>query len=284
MSDMPSRQATIVEACKVEPQALKQCCAAIYASDAARLLLGDTFHPGGTKLTERLSQILNLNPRTRLLDVAAGKGGSAFFLAERFGCDVVGVDYSLKNVDTGNKAANAKRLNDKVTFQCADAEMLPFPDDSFDAVICECAFCTFPDKQSAAREFNRVLRPGGQVGISDLTRDGALAPDLEGLMSWIACIAGARPLSDYITLLSSAEFTVTMTEKHNGALTEFVDEIRARLLAAEVMVRLRKVVLPGFDFEVAKGIVKYALEAIRKDSLGYAVVAARKSPLPGRSA
>jgi ubiquinone/menaquinone biosynthesis C-methylase UbiE len=226
---------------------------------------------------------LNLNPRTRLLDVAAGKGGSAILLAERFGCEVVGVDYSLKNIDAGNEEASAKRLNDKITFQWADAENLPFPGDSFDAVICECAFCTFPDKQSAAREFNRVLRPGGQVGLSDLTRDSALAPDLEDMMSWIACIAGARPLSEYIALLSSAEFTVTATEKHDGALTEFVSQIRTRLLAAEVMVRLRKVVLPDLDFKAAKGIAKHALEAIGRGSLGYAIVVACKPPLPEKA-
>ena len=37
-------------------------------------------------------------------------------------------------------------------------------------MICECAFCTFPDKRAAASEFARVLKPGGKVGLSDLTR------------------------------------------------------------------------------------------------------------------
>ena len=38
--------------------ALKQCCAAVYDNRAAKLLLGESFHPGGTKLTERLGEIL----------------------------------------------------------------------------------------------------------------------------------------------------------------------------------------------------------------------------------
>jgi arsenite methyltransferase len=258
------------------PSTVKQCCAAAYESDAARMLLGNSFHPGGTKLTERLGRILKLSPRTRVLDVAAGRGASAIFLAKQFGCEVVGIDYSRKNIEIGTEEAKANGLGDKVTFQWADAEKLPFPDASFDAVICECAFCTFPDKQTAASEFNRVLRLRGQIGLSDLTRDGTLAPELESLMSWIACIADAQPLSEYEALLSAAAFAVSLTERHEGALAEFVKQIQTRLLAAEVMVGLQKLVLPGFDLEAAKIVAKRAIAAISDGELGYGLVVASK--------
>jgi ubiquinone/menaquinone biosynthesis C-methylase UbiE len=276
MSDTASGYATVVRPQKLDPAAVKQCCAAAYDSDVAQILLGGSFHPGGLKLTERLGEILDLTPRSRILDVAAGRGASAMFLAERFGCEVVGIDYSRKNVEAGNEEARVKEPNSKVTFQWADAEALPFPDASFDAVICECAFCTFPDKPAAAREFNRVLHSCGRVGLSDLTRDGILTPELEGLMSWIACIADAQPLWEYAALLSNAAFTVSVTERHDVALAEFVNQIRTRLLAAEVMVRLQKLVLPGFDFETAKTIARHALAAIRQGNLGYAIIAASK--------
>jgi ubiquinone/menaquinone biosynthesis C-methylase UbiE len=64
-------------------------------------------------------------------------------------------------------------------------------------VICECAFCTFRDKSAAASEFARVLKPGGKVGLSDLTRSGILPAELDGLLAWVACIADARPISEY---------------------------------------------------------------------------------------
>jgi ubiquinone/menaquinone biosynthesis C-methylase UbiE len=276
MSQVTPGDAAVAMAQKLDPSTVKQCCAAAYDSDVARMLLGGSFHPGGLKLTQRLGEILDLTPRSRLLDVASGRGASAIFLAERFGCEVVGIDYSRKNIEAGNEEARTKSPNSKVTFQWADAEALPFPDASFDAVICECAFCTFPDKQAAAREFSRVLHPSGRVGLSDLTRDLVLAPELEGLTSWIACIADAKPLSEYAALLSGAAFTLSVTEKHDGALAEFVNEVRTRLLAAEVMVRLQKLVLPGFDFEAAKTIARHALAAIRRGNLGYAIIAASK--------
>ena len=257
--------------------AVKQCCADAYGSDVARLLLGELFHPGGTKTTERLGEILGLTPRSRVLDIAAGKGTSATFLANRFGCEIVGVDYSRSNVEEAVAAAAAKGLSQKVFFQWADAEQLPFPDDSFDAVICECAFCTFPNKHAAANEFVRVVRPGGAVGLSDLTREGVLASELDGLMGWIACIADAQPLSAYVELLSASNLKVRMAEAHNNVLNEFVNQIRTRLFAAEVMVGLRKLTLPGFDFEVAKALAKSTLEAIGEGKLGYAIFTATKS-------
>jgi arsenite methyltransferase len=260
----------------LSPSALKRCCAAVYDSDAAKLLLGESFHPGGTQLTKRLGEILGLTPRSRVLDVAAGKGTSAFFLATHFGCEVVGIDYSGRNVEEAEAAAKAKGLNEKVSFRWADAEQLPFPDNSFDAIICECAFCTFPNKQAAAHEFMRVVRPGGEVGLSDLTREGALAPELDGLLAWIACIGDAQSLSAYVALLSAANLKVTVAEACNNVLAEFVNQVRTRLLAAEVMVRLQKLTLPGFDFEAAKGMAKYALVAISDGKLGYAIVAATK--------
>ena len=259
------------------PSALKQCCAAAYDNGAAKLLLGESFHPGGTKLTERLGEILELTPRSRVLDVAAGNGTSAIFLANRFGCEIVGVDYSRRNVEEAEATASANGLGRKVSFQWADAEQLPFPNDSFDAIICECAFCIFPNKQAAAHEFMRVVRPGGEVGLSDLTREAALASELNGLMAWIACIADAQPLSGYSALLSAANLKVRVAEVHNNVLTEFVNQIRARLLAAEVMVGLQKLMLPQFDFKAAKAIAKDALEAIREGKLGYAIVAATKA-------
>src|SRR5712691_3346673 len=84
---------------------IKQCCASLYESDSARLLLGDSFHPGGLRLTERLGELLRLTPDDRVLDVASGKGTTAIFLAERFGCGVIGIDYSERNAREATEQA-----------------------------------------------------------------------------------------------------------------------------------------------------------------------------------
>jgi len=261
----------------LSPSAIKQCCAAVYDSDVARMLLGDSLHPGGTKLTEHLGQILVLGPKMRVLDVAAGRGASAITLAKRFGCEVVGIDYSQRSVETAKRQARDRGLSEKVAFHCADAEQLPFPSGSFDAIICECALCTFPNKQAAATELARVLRVGGRFGLSDLTRQGALPLELEGLVSWVACIADAQPLNEYAALLTAANLKILATEEHNSVLIEFVDRIRTRLLVTEVMMGLNKLALPGFDVARVKEFAQRALNAITTGKLGYAIVTAIKA-------
>jgi SAM-dependent methyltransferase len=138
---------------------VKACCAAAYDSDAVALLLGDVFHPGGQALTRRLAGYLGLEPGHRVLDVASGPGSTALLLAREHGVQVDGVDLGAKNLARASAAAEAAGLAGRVRFRPGDAERLPFPDQTFDAVVCECAFCTFPAKETAAAEFARVLRP-----------------------------------------------------------------------------------------------------------------------------
>lgn len=260
----------------MEGEFTKQCCARLYESDLARILLGDSFHPGGLKLTERLGEVLGLAPESRVLDVACGKGTSAVFLAERFGCEVLGVDYSGKNVEHAREQVASMGVSARVHFERADAEALPVPDSTLDAVVCECAFCTFPNKAAAAREFVRVLRPAGRVGLSDLTRGPVLPTELEGLFAWLACIADARPVESYAACLRDAGLVVQDAEQHDEALTEMVDQVRRKLLGAEIMVGLKRLELPGVDFSTAKQMAQSALAAIRDGRLGYVVISAVK--------
>lgn len=256
---------------------VKQCCSAFYGSDLARALLGDSFHPGGTRLTERTGDLLGLAPNSHVLDVAAGRGTSAFSLASVFGCRVTGIDLSEQNVSAARAEAEAQQLTDRVQFQLADAECLPFPDSSFDAIICECAFCTFPGKDLAAAEFVRVLRPGGHVGISDLTRSEATLPDLEGLLAWIACIGDALPLRNYASVLENAGLSLVTTEAHDDVLEEMVRGVQSRLLGIEIATGLGKLQIPGLDLAEVKRLANAAANAVRRGALGYAILIARKA-------
>ena len=257
-------------------QNVKQCCAAFYGSDMARLLLGDSFHPGGTRLTDRLGRLLQLTPDSKVLDVAAGRGTSAFYIAETFGCEVLGVDLSDDNVRTSNEEALNRGVTNRVSFQLADAEGLPFQESSFDAILCECAFCTFPNKRRAGLEFARVLRRGGRLGLSDLTRTAEPIPELDGLLSWIACIGDAQPVASYVETLQGAGLTVGHIEDHAEALTEMVRQIQGNLLGAEIMVGLKRLNFPDVDFSAAKRFAQAALNAVRDGRLGYAVICATR--------
>ena len=255
---------------------VKQCCARLYESDFAKILLGDSFHPGGVRLTERLGELMELTPESRVLDVASGPGTSAFFLAKRFGCEVVGVDYSVQNVERANKLSASKGTSSRVRFEGGDAEKLAFGEETFDATVCECAFCTFPGKSAAAHEFARVLRRGGHVGMSDLTRASALPTELDSLLAWISCIADAQPIDTYEEYLQAAGLKVHAVESHDEALAELVRGVRTKLLSAEVLVGLNKLELPNVDFASVKRMSAAARAAVNHGQLGYAIIAAQK--------
>ncbi len=254
---------------------VKQCCATFYGSDAVRFLLGDSFHPGGTALTHELGERLQLSPQSRVLDVAAGRGTSALYLAEHFGCEVVGVDLSENNIQLAEEAAAARGLGQRVRFVLGDAEHLPFADASFSAAVCECAFCTFPDKATAAAELRRVLLPGGQLGLTDLTRQRDTTPDLDGLLAWVACIGDAQTVEAYQQWLQRAGLVIEASEDRSGTLSEMVRDIRGRMLLAEIMVGTKKLSLPGFDPAQARSFLKAATEAIAGRRLGYHLLTAR---------
>ena len=262
---------------KRDDQTLKSCCASVYQSDWAGLLLGDSFHPGGTALTGYLGAALHMGPDQRVLDVAAGQGTSAIHLAQCFGCSVLGIEYSHLAVERATLAAQTAGITQLVTFEQGDAEHLPVSAASFDVVVCECAFCTFPNKAMAASEFARVLSPGGRVGLSDLTRTGAIPAELQGLLAWIACIADAQPLENYVRYLTDVGLTIQLVEQHDEALFDLVRGIQAKLLGTELLVKLKKITLPeGIDVEQAKTMAKAAATAIQARRFGYAVVTATK--------
>ena len=94
---------------------------------------------------------------TRLVDVASGIGTTSLLAAGEYGAEVDGVDLSEGNVSYAAGAAAAAGLTDRVRFRHGDAEALPLPDAGWDAVVCECSWCLFPDKERAAAEIARVL-------------------------------------------------------------------------------------------------------------------------------
>lgn len=253
---------------------VKACCATAYGSDLVALLLGDSYHPGGLTLTRRLATRLALTPGERVLDVAAGRGTSAMLLAEEHEVYVEGVDLSAANVTLATGAADRAGLGDRVHFGTADAERLPFPAGAFDAVVCECAFCTFPDKPTAAAELARVLRPGGRLGITDVTADlNRLPTELTSLTAWIACVADARPVRGYVDLLTDAGLRVHHTEPHDEALARLIDQIEARLAVVRMTAR-DKVAAMGVDLDRAAPVLAAARTAVADGVLGYSLLVA----------
>jgi arsenite methyltransferase len=257
-----------------DPATVKACCATAYGIDLVRLFLGDSYHPGGLALTRRLADVIDLRPGERVLDVASGTGTTALFLATEREVEVVGVDLGDAQIARARARADDGGIDHPVRFQLGDAERLPLDDASFDAAVCECAFCTFPDKYTAASELTRVVRPGGRVGLTDVWLDPArLDPELQGLAGRVACLADARPIAEVSAIIEHAGLTVTRIERHDDALLETIERVRTRLRA------LRLLDLPILrPFNLARGIelAARAADAVERGDAGYVLLTAAR--------
>jgi SAM-dependent methyltransferase len=257
-----------------DPDTIKACCAAAYGFDLVGLFLGDSYHPGGADLTRRLADTLDLRPGERVLDVAAGIGTTALLLTTERSVEVVGVDLGDAQIARARARATDAGLDGRLRFEVGDAERLPVGDAGFDVVVCECAFCTFPDKATAAAELARVLRPGGRVGITDVWLDPTrLDPDLRGLAGRVACLADARPIDELHAIITRAGLVVSHVERHDRALADTIDRITTRLRA------LRLVDLPilrRYNLDRGIELARRAAAVVERGDAGYLLLTATK--------
>ena len=245
-----------------------------YQHDAVALILGESYHPGGLALTRRLADSLGLRFGARVVDVASGPGATASLLAAEYGVTVDGIDLGPAAVAAANAQGAQAGIGDRVVFRVGDAERLPLDDASVDAVVCECALCTFPDKEAAPAEMARVLKPGGRVGITDVTLDlDRLDPELMSFAGWVACIAGARPAADYCRYLERAGLELVLVEAHDDALARMIETIDDRLVAYQMV---EAPALAGIDVELVRRKVALAARAVADGIAGYSLLVAHK--------
>ncbi len=258
-------------------QATKACCAELYSHEGVRVLLGEALHPGGLALTARLAELLELKREDRVLDVAAGVGATACYLGRIVQCRVEGLDLSTANLQRARQSSEEAGLDGPVHFLAGDAEALPYRDYVFDAVVSECAFSTFPGKVCAAKEIFRVLRPGGHVGLADVTVEpGALSDELRGILSRAACLADAGTVDGYQKSFFEAGFKGFRVEDHSQALVTLLGKVRARLQLGRLASRAGVVSVGRLDLDAVERVVDQVEDMVRNGRVGYVLLVTKR--------
>ncbi len=257
-------------ACDAE---LKSCCAGLYELPITRLILGDTFHPGGAALTRQLASAALVSRQTRVLDVASGTGETARLLASHFGCEVVGVDLSPVNVALATELSRQAGIS-RVRFVTGDAESLPFYDAQFDVAVCECALCSFPSQAAALAEMRRVLVPRGRLALSDVVLNAPIPPVLDTVLGRALCISGALSVEGYLAALANAGFTLTRHRDASESLRRMIDGIEARIAHIRKLAGAGAVEWPA-AIDDSGPTVRAARRFVAAGGLGYALFIAR---------
>lgn len=173
---------------------------------------------------EQLCEALDVHAGQRVLDVAAGNGNASLAAARR-GCDVVSTDYVPALLDRGRERAAAERL--AIDFRVADAESLPFCDDTFDAVVSTFGVMFTPDQEQAALELQRVCRPGGKIGLASWTPDGFIGQVFTAIGRHVSPPAGVRSPLDWGTRRRLSELLGARAVAIDTQLRSFVFRYRS---------------------------------------------------------
>ena len=255
-------------------QELLACCAASYGHPLARWLLSDSMHPGGLALTEKLGAALALHSGSRLLDAGSGRGTSAVHLAEGIGCSVVGVTLEAEGAQAAAELAKERGVAERTSFLVGDIAAVGLGDRTFDAVLMECVLSIIPDKARALAVLHDVLRPGGRIGITDVTLSGPLPGELAGMLATVGCVGDARSLDEYAGLLEGAGFAIESHDALPETAGRTLRDISEKLFMAQLAAGLGKLAVDATLLAKAQSGLAEVRSLVAEGRLGYGLLVA----------
>lgn len=132
---------------------------------------------GGLESTVRLAELCKIDASKKILVVGCGTGGNVIHLAKDYGCSIVGIDIAEIMIENAKERAEKEDLTLEVEFKIGDAYALEFENETFDAVLTEFV-SQFLDRKRAYKEFYRVLKNGGCLGINEMYKRDEIPPDI----------------------------------------------------------------------------------------------------------
>jgi len=185
--------------------------------DLGRLVPEDLFdwdqdHCGGLAAIEVLMRRAGVVAGARVLDVCAGLGGPARFIAHRRGARVIGIDLTRSRCAAGQRLSRMVGLGGRVHLVNGDAQAMPFRRRSFTAAVSQEGLLHVPDKATALGECARVLVPGGRLAFTDWVATPRLHDDeRRRLTEWMAALS-LQTIESYRALLGRAGFVAVEGE------------------------------------------------------------------------
>jgi len=135
----------------------------------ADLGLLEDFHTMGRYATSQLADLAQISSASEVLDAGSGVGGTARYVADRYGCRVTAVDLTDEYCETNRWLNGLVGLDDRISVRQADVTELPLADSTFDVAISQHVQMNVADKARLYSETRRVLKEGGRLAMWDIT-------------------------------------------------------------------------------------------------------------------
>ncbi len=145
----------------------------------------EDFHTMGRIATGQLAELAAIEHGDEVLDAGSGVGGTARYLADRFGCRVTTVDLTEEYCSTSRWLNEMVGLDGYISVHQGDVTDLPFPSANFTVVMSQHVQMNVADKTRLYDEARRVLRPRGRLAIWDITAGAPGEPrELDFPLPW----------------------------------------------------------------------------------------------------
>ncbi|WP_020575152.1 arsenite methyltransferase [Actinopolymorpha alba] len=219
---------TTTSCCGSEPPAINSCCGGVEIEEGFGATLYDDEDREQLPTEAVLASlgcgnplaVADLGEGETVLDLGSGGGIDVLLSARRVG--PTGKAYGLDMTDEMLALAESNKAKagaTNVEFLKGNIEQIPLPAAGVDVIISNCVINLSTDKPAVFAEANRVLKPGGRIGVTDVVADNHLTPaDRAERGAYVGCIAGALSISEYTDGLRNAGFIdVTVEPTHQVA-------------------------------------------------------------------
>ena len=241
------------------------------------LVMGEQIHIGGWKSSKALADKAGIRKGMKILDLCSALGAGLRFLVLNYDVKAYGLDATKHMIDEARKRTEEAGLAAKIKMKLGDVADIPWPDETFDVVWGEDAWCYVIDKNKLIDEAFRVLKPGGKIAFTDWIEaaKGLTDKEAERINSFMK-FPYMENRAGYGKTLRDAGFTLESSEDLTADFADHI-ELYIKMLTEQLTFDALKIIGNDLNLFQAMGQeMAFMLKMARKNKFGRCRVVAVK--------